>query len=240
MSNDDDALATLVRETPRLKDLPEDWQKRIRDERARARVLRKAIVEACQSGDADRFCAATEALIEMVDPGWTTVFRQIAQLRSVPESIQREFQLLWVSSKLSMRCPCNSALLDAFRVLFIPYKGPAVRLFRGAGAHEARARKFYGPSWSSAIEEAGWFARIWQIRSGGTVVLETLAPPEAIIAAPGIDGAYFSNADGERLFDEDEYLVDGRRLGRVAVARRYPEISLEEWQKNDVFRKLSD
>jgi hypothetical protein len=34
MSNDDDALATLVREIPRLKDLPEQWQKQIRDERA--------------------------------------------------------------------------------------------------------------------------------------------------------------------------------------------------------------
>src|SRR6516165_288879 len=97
----------------------------------------------------------------MVDPKWTTVFRQIAQLRSVPESIQHEFQLLWVSSKLSMQSPCNDALLDALRVLFIPYKGPAVRLFRGAGIHEARARKFYGASWSSAIEDADWFARAW-------------------------------------------------------------------------------
>jgi hypothetical protein len=168
------------------------------------------------------------------------VFRQIAQLRSVSGSIQREFQLLWISTKLAMRSPRNHALLDALRVLFIPYQGPAVRLFRGARVHEARARKFYGPSWSSSIEEAAWFARVYQATSGGTVVLETLAPPEAIIAALGIDGPYFSNAAGERLFDEDEYLVDGRRLGRVTVACQYPEISLEEWRKNDMFRRLSE
>jgi hypothetical protein len=31
----------------------------------------------------------------------------------------------------------RSALLDALHILFEPYRGPAVRLFRGANAHEA-------------------------------------------------------------------------------------------------------
>jgi hypothetical protein len=218
----------------RLSDLPEHLQKHIRDQRAQARAAAKGFIEACQSGDVDRFEAAAGLLVdnpEARSATWTTMFRQVAQLRSVHESIQQAFQLLWVESRLSSRCASNDAQLDALRVLLIPYKGPAVRLFRGARVHEARfrKRKFYGVSWSSDIEAADWFARHYQAASGGTAVLETIAPPEAIISA--LDGLYLENADGERMFDELEYIVDGRRLQRVTVVRRYPQISFEEWDK---------
>jgi hypothetical protein len=211
-------------------------QKHIRDQRAQARAAAKGFIEACQSGDVDRFEAAAGLLVdnpEARSATRTTMFRRVAQLRSVPASIQQAFQLFWAESRLSSRCASNDALLDALRVLFIPYKGPAVRLFRGARVHEGRfrKRKFYGASWSSDIEAADWFARHYQATSGGTVVLETIAPTEAIISAPGIDGLYLENADGKRMFDEFEYIVDGRRLRRVTVVRRYPQISLEEWDK---------
>jgi hypothetical protein len=116
------------------------------------------------------------------------------------------------SKGLARQCDDKSALLEALRLLFIPYQGPAVRLFRGAAAYEARARKFYGPSWTTDIEEADRFARQYQYASGGSVVLETLASSEAIISAPGSTGAYWSTADGERHYDEQEYIVDGSLL----------------------------
>jgi hypothetical protein len=152
----------------------------------------------------------------------------------VPEEIRNVFQLQWFESKgLAVHCDDKSAMLDALRLLFIPYQGPAVRLFRGAAAREARARKFYGPSWTTDIEEANRFARQYQYKTGGSVVLETLASPEAIISAPGVDGAYWANADGVRRYDEQEYIVDGRRLQQVTVARRYLQISLDEFTNRE-------
>jgi hypothetical protein len=214
----------------RLADLPEH-QEQIRAERAQAQAMAKVFVEACQSGDVDQFRGAGQLLVDNIHANWTTVFRQVAHLHNVSESIRDAFQLLWVESRLASHCVCNDAQLDALRVLLKPYKGSSVRLFRGARAREARARKFYGVCWSSDIEEADRFARRKQDTSSGAVVLETIAQPEAIISAPGIDGAYYEDADGERLFDEREYIVDGRRLQRVTVARRYPKISSEEWKK---------
>jgi hypothetical protein len=222
-----------------ISKLPEDRKKQLNTERAQALAAAKVFVEACQCGDVDRFRAAAGLVNDNIQPRWITSFRHIALLGSVPKNIQHEFQLLWFESRLSSYCVCNDTLLDALHVLFIPYKGPSVRLFRGANAREARVRKFYGPSWSSDIEEADWFARHWQATSGGTVVLETIAPPEAIISAPGIDGVYYEGADGQRLFDEREYIVDGRRLQRVTITRRYPEISFEEWEKSTGQRELS-
>jgi hypothetical protein len=60
-------------------------------------------------------------------------------------------------------------------------------------------------------------------------IAKRLAPAEAVIAAPGNCGAYWEAGDGKRQYDEGEFLVDGRRLQRVIVARRYPQLSHEEW-----------
>ena len=50
---------------------------------------------------------------------------------------------------------------------------------------------------------------------GGTILLETIAPMEAIVCVP--DDHVDEVHDGEA-----EYLVDRRRLGNVAVMKRYP------------------
>ena len=190
----------------------------------------KLFAEACQSGDVVQFSKAAAVLHDLPD-GWTFAFRQVARLglAAVPQPLQDEFQLLWFEAKmLAARCDDKHALLDALRVLFTPYRGPAVRLFRGAAAYEGRARKFYGPSWSTDIEEADLFARHYQTASGGSVVLGTLASPDAIISAPCLTGPSWESTDGSPLYDEREHIVDGRHLRVVTITRRYPQISLEE------------
>jgi hypothetical protein len=99
------------------------------------------------------------------------------------------------------------------------------------GCARTSLRKFYGPSWSASIKEADFFARYFQTHPGGSVVLETLARAEAIISTPCVTGPYFNEAHGERMYDEHEYLVDGRRLNTVHVVRRYPRIDFEEWAR---------
>jgi hypothetical protein len=97
-----------------------------------------------------------------------------------------------------------------------------MHLFRGGPADEARTRKFYGISWTSDFETADWFAKQYEDTSIGGVVLETMAPQESIISAPSLDSPYYETENSERMYDESEYLVDGRRLVRVEIAHRYP------------------
>ena len=201
-------------------------------ERRQARVAAKTFAQACRSGDVGQFYEACENFQYLTD-GWTLALREVARLKRVHGKIQNEFQLLWFETNLGLKCDDKNALLDALRVLFPKYRGPAVRLFRGASAREGRARKLYGASWSTEIERADTFARQYQTFPSGSVVLETNAPQKAIIFAPGKAGPFWLNEDDTRRYDESEYLVDGRRLRCVTIARRYPEISLEVWRERD-------
>jgi hypothetical protein len=61
--------------------------------------------------------------------------------------------------------------------------------------------------------------REYRIGTGGSVVLETLAPPNAIICAPALlDDRYA----------EEEYIVDRRRLTLVKVIDRFPRLPPEQ------------
>jgi hypothetical protein len=218
----------------KIANLSKEAQHRRRDEQQRERATANEFVEACASGDVDRFNAAAATLNDMVG-GWTRAYRLLVKKgpAHVSQEIRDWFQIVWFDSRTASHCD-DKRMLDALYILFTPYGGPAVRLFRGAVAHEARARTLCGASWTSDVEEADWFARDRQSAVNGAVVLETLVPREAIISAPGINGSHWLNDDGSRLYDEREYIVDTRRLQRKTIARRYPPISLEEWKaRND-------
>jgi|SRR5215207_6636457 len=82
----------------------------------------------------------------------------------------------------------------------------------GAGASERR-RRLYGFSWTSKLDLAREFADDHRRREpDGGVVLETLAPAEAILLIRKEKGYY----------DEAEVVVDPFRLGKVAVVERLP------------------
>lgn len=73
-------------------------------------------------------------------------------------------------------------LADALRVLLPVYRGPSRRLWRGESAWNRRQRT-YGLSWSRNAQVADHFARSHvRMIQGGTVVLETDAPAEAIVS----------------------------------------------------------
>ena len=174
-----------------------DLQEQIRLERRQARAAAKTFAEACRSGD---LAPVRQRLRTVPLPARRVAYalREVARLKCVDKNIQNEFQLLWFDSRVGLNCDDKNALLDALRVLFPRYRGPAVRLFRGASEREGRARKLFGPSWSTEMEEADWFARQYQTAPGGSVVLETKAPQKAIIFTPGFAGPFWLNEDGTR------------------------------------------
>jgi hypothetical protein len=198
------------------EDVAQFFREEFREDRAKARAAAKALSKAGQTAEDGEFLYQLDRLRNTMT-GWPLAMREIARLGRVSANIQFEFALMWTTDR-HQQCDDCHAFLDAMHVLFPPYRGPAMRLFRGARKDEARKRKLYGISWTTDLETAEWFAKRWP--SGG-VVLETTASPKAIISAPGLDGPYYENPDGRRMYDESEYLVDGRRLTGVKITHRY-------------------
>jgi hypothetical protein len=119
----------------------------------------------------------------------------------------------------------DRALLDALRQLLPPYRGNPLTLYRGESAFNRR-RRTYGPSWTSSLETARAFAYgVWRTFDGGSVVLKSLVPSDAIIYAPA------SHSDH---YGEDECLVDRHKLGRVEVIERVSQISPEEYAAGSI------
>jgi hypothetical protein len=153
--------------------------------------------------------------INCADNGWKQVLQRLAKLDRVKPDMQRAWLQIHIHYGDHVRLEVGDDLLmiRALRVLLPPYRGPAVTLFRG-DSFSNRCRRTYGLSWTSERAVAEDFAN-GDLRAdigGGSVLLQTLAPADAIICAPHrLDNRY----------GENEYLVDRRRLGCVTVLQRF-------------------
>ena len=109
-------------------------------------------------------------------------------------------------------------LMRLLSVLLPRYQGGPLTLFRGEGAPNRRHRT-YGMStgrqtgrWRNIFSETHRYHYI-----GGSVLLETDAPPDAIICASHQLGDDYAEA---------EYIIDRRRLGAVPVLARFGELEV--------------
>jgi hypothetical protein len=217
-----------------------DHAEELRSERRAAKTAADLFVRACQTGDLATFFEAVDRISRTVDGGWLAAMRKVAkEVRVVNPEIQSAFRSVWIESKmLPLTVGDHRALCDAAR-LSLPHSGPAVRLFRGAGAFERR-RGIYGPSRSADAAAAERFALGRRVMDGGSVLLETLAPRAAIISAiddpppPTRDEIHDLKRECldlvndelviDEFHDEREYVVDRRYLNAVTVVRRYEQI----------------
>jgi hypothetical protein len=135
-------------------------------------------------------------------------------LAQYPKRTHEVFLRLYVRHGDHIRCEAGGdiVLIKGLRVLLPPYKGSAMRLYRGQGALKPRSHE-YGLSWSASREVAEAHANgMWRSSKRSSVLLEALAPAEAIICHIEED---------EDRYGEEEYLVDRRRLHRVRVVKKY-------------------
>jgi hypothetical protein len=218
------------RQDVKLSEYPEDIQRLIRAEREHERLHVKALLDALRRGDAERFYHLAYPYDEHPD-FWPRAVRAIdRKISEVTPEIQDAFLQVWVQTKmLAGRVDNNRMLCRVLRVLMPAYKGEALRLFRGASVGERR-RAAYGVSWTSNLSAAEDFAESYRVWPGGSVVLETVASPEAIISAVEYP-APMTEAEKVELppnvkvveyHEEREYLVERRLLGPVKVLLRYP------------------
>jgi hypothetical protein len=202
---------TLVIDRRGRKWLPaayEDWK--------RERAAIKALVQAVKENDVQRFFATFSEHCDG-DSVLRPAFKQIARLSPPSRRFQKAIINILAECGDSLRQEIGDDLLlcDALRVLLPPYKGPApLRLYRGEPAVN-RKRRTYGASWSRDRVAAECFARdgFQRAAKGGTVLLETDAPAQAIVAF----------IDGTRFKCEEEVIIDRRCLNSVRVLARYPQ-----------------
>ena len=149
-----------------------------------------------------------------------------SRLPSVAREVQYAFESLWIERKgLSLTVGDRPTVAKALRVLFPrDYKGAPLRLYRGTRRGERRCR-LYGFSWTTdrtiaqsfadthsetarslaeELPKEGPFAYSTDLEG---LLLETFAPPEAILLMRETDDHY----------DESEVVVDPFRLGRITV-----------------------
>jgi hypothetical protein len=194
------------------------------EEYRRAWQTVRHFVNAAKMGDLD---ALVSTPFEDLDQGaihgagWPAAMRAISRLGSVPNKTRRAFLRLYVryGDHLRQEAGDDIALINGFRSLLPPYTGPAVRLYRGQGALKPRKRSI-GMAWTASREVAESFAQgDWQLCDDGSVLLATLAPPDAIICRV---------SRTEDRYGEAEYLVDRRRLHQVTVVAKYAHVPFRE------------
>jgi hypothetical protein len=200
----------------------DDFHQAIRDERRRARAAARLFADAVKAGDVDRLYEGADAITDECD-AWLPAMRMVAKLPPAPPAIREAFLRMWIESKgLGLRTGDRRSLANGLRVLLpCDYQGPPLRLWRGTTAGERR-RRLYGFSWTTDLDIARRFAdpHTEQLRAllergvpmdaalSSGIVLETTAPPDAIMLVREAEGYY----------DESEVVVDPFRLGAVRVA----------------------
>jgi hypothetical protein len=222
----------------RYKPYAEEHQQSIIDYKRQQRNFVSAVVDACVRGDHAGFYHLTRPSDDL-DPGfWELTMRMIVRdVPNVSPDIQKAFQQVWIETKTLAMHVNNITLCQALRILLPPYTGEAQRLYRGASTRE-RQRRTYGVPWTSSLAAATSFAERYRGYSGGSVILETIAPAEAIISivtypppltkAKKAETGLALDTHATEYHDEAEFLVDRCRLGRVTMLRRFAQMSHEQ------------
>ncbi|WP_353859759.1 hypothetical protein [Azospirillum formosense] len=175
-----------------------------------------ALVRGVRDGDIPAIAEGVQAVDQTCS--WREAMSKIARLRKVPCASKEWFIGCWIVNGDSLRSDIGDdrILMDALRVLLPPYTGAAMTLFRG-DSFVNRCRRTYGMSWSSSLDVAQSFAQgVWQKFDGGSVLLRAEVPSKAIIFSPAVHA---------NDYEEDEYLVDRRYLGKVEVVKRFEQAS---------------
>ena len=198
-----------------------DFILKVKEQRAKAKQAVRDFVQGAIEGNPERMWS-TFQLLEFGDVyggGWLNAMRAVSRLPSVPRVTTQFFLRVLIKYGDKLRQECSDLILaDGLRVLLPKYKGPDMHLYRG-DSFLNRSRRTYGLSWTSSVEVARNHAKgFWIHSEGGSVVIETHAPRDAIICKV---------PKSEDRYNEAEYVVDRRRLTTVKVVERFAQLPLE-------------
>jgi len=199
------------------------FHKEMAGARRRAKQAVQDFVEGAAAGDVHRMAKSFDELTAGASDGggWVRAMGAVTRLGSVPTTTRDFFLSVFLDHGDSIRQECEDLVLaNGLRVLLPTYSGAAVWLYRGESFHNRR-RRTYGLSWTASADVARQFAesRFRRTGNGGTVLIATFAPPEAIICAPALL---------DNRYAEMEYVIDRRRLTSVIVIERFAQLSHDD------------
>ncbi|MEZ0253482.1 MAG: hypothetical protein ACAH20_21415 [Methylobacteriaceae bacterium] len=193
-----------------------DYQARLREQRHRERRIIAAFVGAAAAGDLSIFNRALNRATEFSVLGRCLC----ALIRSgqVHDAVRAEFHVTIKTAGDGLRQELRRDLdlMKALRLLLPPHQGSETIVFRGDSAFNRR-RRTYGLSWTTERDVADSFAQgEWRNCDGGSVLLQAVAPPAAILwTCPAEDD----------LYGEAEVMVDRRYLRDIRVLQRFSQAS---------------
>jgi hypothetical protein len=189
----------------------------IAEERQRERAAIRAFCDAAHRGDAKAFIVAMTSIDEDMPHKWCASMKAVSRT-PCPRKFRRFFLRLYLRGGDHIRQEVGNDIIfiDALKCLLPPYRGLPKLLYRGEGALNRRNRA-YGLAWTTSCEIARAHAcGLWQRSRGGSVLLQAYAPAAAIICAPSLlDDRYA----------EQEYVIDRRRLAKIRVLERFPQVA---------------
>jgi len=141
---------------------------------------------------------------------WREALSQLITSTTSPnETMGRALLSFWISYgfHIAPALKGDLILVDAFKHLVPPYRGPALKLYRGE-LHSRHLERVYGISWTPKLSVATMFADRRRDIEGLGVKLEIEATPDMIAASPGEHTSWLG---------EEEYVIDPRLIRAVQV-----------------------
>ena len=202
-----------ISNAPDAAAMEREFHAAIASERRADRQGAKAFAQACREGDVDRLLQAADFLNDSTIDGWRLAMMRVGRLSGVSAEIRAAFLGIWIEAKhLPLEVGHRPTMARALHVLMPPVvRSVPLRLYRGTAARE-RKRWLYGFSWTTHRGIAQRFAEQAQVAEDGSVVLETIAPPDAV----------HLQREEEGYYDEGEVVVDPYKLDAVRVVERLP------------------
>ncbi|MDR3473096.1 MAG: hypothetical protein P4M09_15660 [Devosia sp.] len=197
----DDEISGRGAATGRVAETSRGWPA---GERRDASSLAAEFAAAAATGDVAGLLRLVDDL-DLCAGAWEQAMRRIGQLASVADDIRAAFAEIWLLHRTLPLEVGNRAVLARALTVLLPAAAPAgpARVFRGTSPEELHDRSF-GFSWVTDVEVARGQAAALQRSGGAGIVLEAIAPAEAMLFV------YAGGAAGEA-----EIVVDPFRLGPV-------------------------
>ncbi|WP_395066515.1 hypothetical protein [Paraburkholderia silvatlantica] len=144
---------------------------------------------------------------------WRDLIRELSACPPKEPEIADRFHTQWhVSSHFIRELVADDELLMDMLWVWLPrYEGPHLVLYRGENIDRFRDGKI-GTAWSDQRETARMFASGLNNTGQGGVILNVVAPSEAIIAGPSEHSANWLR---EREFTVDWRKLDKRKIEQI-------------------------
>ena len=143
---------------------------------------------------------------------WRTLMRDLITCGPRNAIIASQFHTQWHVGHHYIRAIVNDddLLMDMLWKWLPRYDGPELKLYRGENIDRFELGRI-GTAWSEKESVAKMFACGLNAEGKGGLILETVAPVDAIIAGPSAHSKYLG---------ECEYTLDRRRLGKININSR--------------------